>query len=65
MNLGIRILHLPSTNGILGGDENLGNFLSVDGKTILEAGWAKVGERQEDVERIRKYYHIIIFPERT
>ena len=31
----------------------------------LKVDEQQVGQRHEDVERKRKYYHIIIFPERT
>jgi hypothetical protein len=36
-----------------------------DGKQSLEADEPQVGQRHEDVERKREYYHIIIFPEKT
>ena len=36
-----------------------------DGKLSLKADEPQFGQRHEDVERKREYYHIIIFPERT
>ena len=35
-----------------------------DGKLSLKADELQVGQRHEDVERKREYYHIIIFPEK-
>ena len=37
----------------------------LDGKLSLKADEPQVGQRHEDVERKREYYHIIIFPEMT
>ena len=36
-----------------------------DGKLSLKVDELQVGQRHEDVERKRKYYHVVIFPERT
>jgi hypothetical protein len=36
-----------------------------DGKLSLKADEPQVGQRHDDVEGKREYYHIIIFPEKT
>ena len=61
INPRIRILLLPSVNGLEGGwvGRVHGNFMSLGWETILG------GQRHEDVERKWEYYHIIIFPEMT
>ena len=41
------------------------NSCPYDGKLSFMAEEPKVGQLQEDVERKREYYHIIIFPENT
>ena len=45
--------------------DELGNFLTLDGKLSLKVDEPQVGQRHEDVERNSKYYHIVIFPERA
>ena len=69
MNPRIWIFPLPSANGLLEAhmrsqrSEQL--FSPYDGKLSLKANEPQVGQRHEDVERKRVYYHIIIFPEKT
>ena len=41
------------------------SFFSLDGKLSLKVDETQIGQRHEEVERKREYYHIIIFPERT
>ena len=55
MNPRIRILPVPSAKGLLGG--------RMSGKLSWEADEPQVGQWREDMERKRKYYHIVIFPE--
>ena len=38
---------------------------AIYGKLSLKVDEPQVGQRHEDVERKREYYHIIIFPART
>ena len=46
-----------------------GGWAGTDQSNFLFLGWeidkTKVGQRYEDVESKREYYHIIIFPEKT
>ena len=68
MNPGMRILPLPSVNGLLGGEwasRFKGKFLSLGWEIIIEGGWTTNCQHNEDVERTRECYHIINFPEMT
>ena len=62
MNPGIRILPLPSGNGLLEGelaDSSKGNFLFLEWETILKADEPQVGKRHEDeTQTLTGYYFL-------